>query len=220
VGCEVDVVGDGGAAITAAATQDYDIILADALMPEIDGLQAIRMIRNLPAPRGSVPIIAMTGRASVEDRTLCLAAGADDFIAKPASPQKLAAAIGTLLAAPQRAARAIEDTIEDTGVPADFGDAAPVLIAIFSAETEARFRRMKSLQGVDDRAALQREAHSLKSAAATFGYRHLAELAGALELGAMQGDLDIAGAIEEMAAAFEYSRKHMVRQIAARREAA
>jgi PAS domain S-box-containing protein len=212
MGCAVDVVADGGAAIEAAAAQDYDIILADALMPGIDGLQAIRIIRDLPGSRGCVPIIAMTGRASVEDRMLCLAAGADDFIAKPATQQQLTAAFVALLDVDKTASRsptAHVETSTEPVVPVDFGDAAPVLIAIFSAETEARLRRMQSLNQADDKVLLQREAHSLKSAAATFGYRRLSELAAALETNAANVDIDVANTIDEMMSEFERTRKRM-----------
>jgi CheY-like chemotaxis protein len=221
MGCTVDIVGDGGAALAAAAIKDYDIILADALMPEVDGLQAIRLIRELPGPLGRVPIIAMTGRASTEDRELCLAAGADDFIAKPATPQQLAAAFAALLNREQPSSihEQTDDALGDEAdgeaiVPVDFGDAAPVLIAIFSAETEARLRRMAGLCEADDRVSLEREAHSLKSAAATFGCRRLSELAAALENDAMDVAIDFASAIEAMAVEFERARKRMVKELA------
>jgi CheY-like chemotaxis protein/HPt (histidine-containing phosphotransfer) domain-containing protein len=213
MGCSVDVVGDGRAAVEAAATKDYDIALLDALMPEIDGLQATRMIRSLPRPYSEIPIIAMTGRASVEDRAVCLAAGADEFIAKPASPEQLAAAFATLLGAGQQG-------MDEAMVPADFGEAAPVLIAIFTAETEARFRRMRGLCRAEDRSVLQREAHSLKSVAATFGCRRLAEMAAALESDATSDRFDVARAVDDMALEFERMRKRINREIADRREAA
>src|SRR6202000_804881 len=107
----VDIVGDGGAALAAAAVKDYDIALIDALMPEVDGLQAIRLIRDLPGRQGRVPIIAMTGRASIVEREQCLAAGADYFITKPATPQQLAAAFATLLEGGDTAA--VDDALGD-----------------------------------------------------------------------------------------------------------
>lgn len=88
LGLHIDTAEDGLAAVALAARQDYAIILMDMQMPVLDGLEATRRIRQI-AGRERTPIIAMTANAYSEDKARCLAAGMDDFIAKPVYPETL-----------------------------------------------------------------------------------------------------------------------------------
>jgi PAS domain S-box-containing protein len=88
VGPSVDIAVDGADAVEIAARERYDLILMDIQLPRMDGLQATRLIRQTP-DGASVPIIAMTANAFVEDRRKCLEAGMNDFIAKPFEAQTL-----------------------------------------------------------------------------------------------------------------------------------
>jgi len=87
-GLEVDLVEDGQAAVQAAATRHYDLVLLDLHMPVLDGLAACRAIRQLPG-YARTPVLALTGNAFAEDRQACLAAGMDDHLTKPVAPQIL-----------------------------------------------------------------------------------------------------------------------------------
>ena len=87
-GLVVDLADDGRQAFEKASTTDYALILMDMQMPGMDGLEATKAIRALPARR-QTPIIAMTANAFEEDRERCMAAGMNDFMTKPVNPDTL-----------------------------------------------------------------------------------------------------------------------------------
>jgi CheY-like chemotaxis protein len=91
----VDVAGDGRAAVEMFREGDYDLVLLDVQMPELDGLEATRAIRRIEAEAGrdATPILAVTGLASPEDVRACLEAGCDGHLAKPVSRERLLAAV-------------------------------------------------------------------------------------------------------------------------------
>lgn len=95
LGVSVDCANDGAEALDMVARQRYDLIFMDIQMPGMDGLEATREIRRLQAEGGHAPtpIVALTANAAPRDRELCLAAGMDDFLAKPVQTDQLAAVL-------------------------------------------------------------------------------------------------------------------------------
>ena len=83
LGCRVDVVGDGHAAIEAWRTGQYDLIFMDCQMPEIDGYQAAAEIRRLEGNSKHVPIVALTAHAMKGAEQTCREAGMDEYLSKP-----------------------------------------------------------------------------------------------------------------------------------------
>ncbi len=88
-GMRAEVAANGVEAVQAVHQRHFDVILMDMQMPEMDGLEATRRIRQLGALGRAVPIIAMTANAMQEDRRRCLEAGMNDFVAKPIDSSEL-----------------------------------------------------------------------------------------------------------------------------------
>jgi signal transduction histidine kinase/DNA-binding response OmpR family regulator len=92
-GHEVSFAEGGIEAVAAVATADFDLVLMDVRMPEVDGLEATRRIRALVGTRGRVPIVALTAWAFAEQVKECLRAGMDGHLAKPFTPETLRDAV-------------------------------------------------------------------------------------------------------------------------------
>jgi CheY-like chemotaxis protein len=89
-GCSVEHVTDGAAALQALADHDYDLVLMDVRMPRLSGMETTKALRA----RGvATPVVALTANAFEDDRRACLAAGMDDFLVKPLSPEALRRAL-------------------------------------------------------------------------------------------------------------------------------
>ena len=188
-GMKVSFAGTGIEAVDQVRSQRFDLVLMDMQMPEMDGLQATRLIRTLPQGQG-LPIIAMTASALAQDRQDCLAAGMDGHVAKPIEPTELAR---TLLAWIRPDA-----TRGEAALPAG-GDASPddaaslerALPGVAVREALARVagdvrmyryllqafvqhhggdeERIASLAAASDRAELGRLAHKLAGSAGMLG---------------------------------------------------
>ena len=98
-GYRADIASNGKETLESAARQPYDVILMDVQMPELDGLEATRrVLARWPKKKDRPHIIAMTADAMESDREMCLAAGMDDYVAKPIRVPELMEALGKVKA--------------------------------------------------------------------------------------------------------------------------
>jgi len=109
IGCTVDVANNGTAACQAARARRYDLIFMDCHMPDMDGFEATRRIREQELQSGRrTPIVALTAAASAADRHTCIAAGMDDFLSKPVELGQLSATLASWIAQPAEVRPAVD----------------------------------------------------------------------------------------------------------------
>jgi PAS domain S-box-containing protein len=217
LGYRADVAANGLEAVEAVERQDYDLILMDVQMPEMDGVEATRHILERWTDGERPWIVAMTAEVMRGDREGFLAAGMNDYVAKPIRPQELVAAItrtpGRKRAeneADEESARPAVDTAVLTRLSESMGgDDAFVaeLIEQFIADSPALV--VAARQGFEsaDAKEIRRAAHTLRSNAATVGASELADRSGRLEAAARAGSLDD-GAAQVEAISEELERVH------------
>lgn len=101
-GCRVVLAGNGREAIEILDTLTFDLVLMDVQMPEMDGLEATRIIRSRELVKGThLPVVALTARAMLHDRQECLEAGMDGFASKPIQPAELFEVVEKALSLPR-----------------------------------------------------------------------------------------------------------------------
>jgi protein-histidine pros-kinase len=192
-GHAVDVVTNGREAIAAVQREAYDAVLMDIQMPEMDGITATRRIRE-DARFASLPIIAVTAHALDSDRAACLAAGMNDYLAKPFRPTELFAKVeGRWASPPVRTVPADTPPVDLAGFRrslADEGmeDLVEDVLNTFLRETPRLLVDLTDAGWTDDLARLSEIAHALKSSAGAIGATGLAATLGALETAAKRGD--------------------------------
>jgi signal transduction histidine kinase/DNA-binding response OmpR family regulator len=190
---------NGLQAVEAMLRDDFDVVLMDIQMPELDGIAATRQIRALPAPKCDVPIIAMTANAQAGAREEYLAAGMDDYVSKPISPAALLGLLSKFAPQdapkPQAAAvissgdapildREIADGVREAVGQDQFSE----FLAMFLEDSEEHLRLIAEAQKAADPAAMVRSAHVLVSTAGNIGAMRMSLLARELEAAAKTGD--------------------------------
>lgn len=200
-GHRADTANNGLEAVMAAQAGGYDLILMDLSMPEMDGLTATRLLRELPGPAGRVPVVAMTADTEEADRIRCQNAGMNDHVAKPVDRLLLLETVEKWLRIATAQASADPDMPAGFGLcasaaPAEAGEVldrevlaqlaqdldAELLTDVLRQFVEETRERVARIAGETDRAILTREAHTLKSTAGTFGATTLCSAARALEM--------------------------------------
>ena len=218
LGCRADVVGNGQEAVDAVRSVPYDLVFMDCNMPEVDGFEATRMIRELGSSHKQTVIIAMTANALKGDKEKCLAAGMDDYIAKPVRQTDLAAMVdhwtrpgdGTsATSAPSRAEEppagpAIDEARLDE--LAELGDEEDPhwLVSImekFVEDASSRIVKLVVSSETGDAGQLGQTAHALKGSCGNVGATHMATIAQQLQAlgksGSVQGASDLIASLEK-----------------------
>ncbi|MFA6470737.1 MAG: response regulator [Candidatus Latescibacterota bacterium] len=211
MGLSADAVANGAEAVHALETIPYDLVLMDVQMPEMDGLEATRHIRNpLSAVRNhKIPIIAMTAHAMQGDREMCLEAGMNDYVSKPVHPKALAQALEKWL--PRDTVVTTDQVSGDSEISTPISskesevpvfDKAGMLARLMDDE-DLMYMAIDSLLGdlplqiealrnyleAGDAASAERQAHTIKGASAAVGGEALRAAAFDMEKAAKSGDL-------------------------------
>jgi len=214
-GHTVTVVDNGNQAVAAVRDGDYDVVLMDLQMPELDGVEATLRIRALPPPKHLVPIIALTAHAMRGAKEEYLAAGLDDYVSKPIdsallldklarlprTPRSSPAACAVLIAADRGADAAGPDSVErdpdgpvfdPTRLKAVLGFLPPEQLREFALlyldDAAECANRIVALATKGDCRAVGRAAHQLVGAAGNYGAMETCRLARALATAGKSGD--------------------------------
>ena len=188
-GCRVDVVANGREAVDAMARLAYDLVFMDCQMPEMDGYEATPRHPRASASGASgrrVPIVALTANALQGDREQCLAAGMDDYLAKPITKDAFGASLrrwgiqggpptdGSIDAAALAELAAIDG---EPGQPNLLAE----LLDVFRQDTPVRLAAVRAAIESGDTDGVRRGAHAFKGSCAALGLRHLQALCATLE---------------------------------------
>jgi PAS domain S-box-containing protein len=204
LGYSAKAVANGTEVLRALDQVPYDIVLMDCQMPEMDGYEVTRRIRQLEKDRASqiksAPyIIALTANALEGDRERCLAAGMNDYLLKPLHLSDLESALqrALLKVQPVRLETRDSDGVLDQTIIAGLRelrepnqpDPLRELIDLFLKDSRPRLQKMETALSLKDVTALASAAHALKGSASNLGARELAALCARLEKKAKSGEL-------------------------------
>jgi two-component system sensor histidine kinase/response regulator len=212
----VDVAANGRDAVRSVTEADYALVLMDCQMPELDGYAATREIRDWETERSTrTPIVAMTAHSMHGDRERCLAAGMDDYLAKPldsvafdAALARWAPAAEPVSAMARVAPPAVRSNENEPAIDAealerlraDLGDSdvLPQLVEIFASHTPERLEDLRAAVESGNTIETRKVAHALKGSAQTLAAGRMAALCRDLELQASNGSLEGATELSQL----------------------
>ncbi len=216
-GHEVKVADNGHQGVDQVRRSDFDVILMDIQMPELDGVQATRQIRALPGPKSAVPIIAMTAHAMAGAKEEYLAAGMNDYISKPVQPMLLLSKLAEI--AKKLPAVSSREETADQSLPvaspqpetplllnmaklAELEAALPLasllnFIALYLAEVETHLSAIADYRGKGNFDGVKKEAHNIVSIAGNMGAMLTSATARKLEHACRDGDYALCGQLAD-----------------------
>jgi signal transduction histidine kinase/two-component SAPR family response regulator/HPt (histidine-containing phosphotransfer) domain-containing protein len=213
LGYEPDLATNGREALDALNRKPYDLIFMDVMMPEMDGLEVTRAIRKFQQEGGHanfdsrIIIVAMTAQAMQGDREKCLAAGMDDYLAKPVRPSDVrtvierwspqlnqpAAAPPAVPPAAAVVSPAAEESPVETDRLLDLGGGSPEslreLVELYFQQTTEQLEQLETAVRANQPEAVRHVAHSCAGASATLGMKRLVPLLRELERQGKAGQL-------------------------------
>ncbi len=211
LGYRADLAVNGKEALKALGLIPYDLVLMDIQMPEMDGLEATRIIRNKTSAvlNHDIHIIAMTAHALKEDCERCLRAGMNDFVSKPIQPEKFTAAVQRWVSS-GKAAEVPGDKVKEKTQDRTVFDSAAFLnrlggdkdlvkeiLEIFRDDVPCQISALKSALEQGDADLIHRQAHTLKGASANISASALQDVAFQLETAGKDGNFTLAGSLLE-----------------------
>jgi len=226
-GYQAEAVANGREAVEAAASHSYAAILMDCQMPEMDGFTATAEIRRMEGATRHTPIIALTANALKGEREKCLAAGMDDYMAKPILPETLNSVLNHWLRSSSPAtetstANGVEEVTtgasDQRDSPVDLrqleelGDQEFItkLLQAFYAEANVILGRLREAEPQEAGIVLARAAHALKGSSGTVGAHRLLTVCLQLETTVHEHDLTaVPSLLDELEAEIESIRIFM-----------
>jgi two-component system, sensor histidine kinase and response regulator len=202
-GHHVTVVCNGREALSALEKECFDLVLMDVQMPEIDGLDATRLLREKEKESGHrQPVIAMTALVMKGDRERCIDAGMDGYLSKPIRPQELDEVLDNYSTRDREGSSGSESAVpvEPPVVAADLleridGDLSLLseLLELFRTDYLGQIRALRVAIENRDAATLQRVGHALKGALGNLSAPIASRIAGELESMGKSGETTLAG---------------------------
>ena len=189
MGYRPDVVQNGQEVLTALERQKYDVILMDVQMPEMDGLEATRQVRELWTGSRRPWIIAMTANAMESDRQMCLDAGMDGYISKPVRIEALEA---ELVRSSENIGQIVDFSVLARFSEVNRADAVRELLEIFSEETPVTLQQIRHNIETQNASGLSVQALQLGRACANFGAERMQALCTNLQSAAKSADFALA----------------------------
>ena len=200
-GHRVEVAGSGREALALLEREEFDLVLMDLHMPDLDGLQATAHIRKRERNSGRrLPIVAMTAQAGAGDRERCLSAGMDAYVTKPIRVSELMNLIeavvpgGIRMDSKTRQESVVEhftqldESLALSRVGGDF-ELLREVVGLFLDDYPNALEKIKSALAANDASGVEHHAHSLKGSVSTFGAKNVFEASLALEKLGRSGNL-------------------------------
>lgn len=198
LGCTAQIANNGREAVESLSRHDYDVILMDCHMPEMDGYETTAKIRSLDSDKSRTPIIAMTANVQAGEHEKCLAVGMDDFLSKPLKLQKIKEALERWTESKIFSLADNLDISVDTAsdgnnadnvldqkilleLESSIGDSINQVLEYSLKDISLYLTDLEEQINANDTAAWTNTAHTMKGTAINIGAKHLYELCEEIE---------------------------------------